>query len=112
MEIFKDIQGYEWIYQVSNIGNIKRLAKEIIRNNWWVQTFKEKQLKISNDSYWYWQISLAHLWIVKKAKPHRLVIQAFVWEIPIDKQINHINWNKLDNRLENAETTKKVKNMT
>ena len=30
MEIFKDIKGYEKIYQVSNLGNIKSLAREII----------------------------------------------------------------------------------
>lgn len=31
IEIWKDIKGYEGLYQVSNLGNIKALEKSVIR---------------------------------------------------------------------------------
>ena len=32
-EIWKDIEGYEGIYQVSNKGNVKSLSRNVLRNN-------------------------------------------------------------------------------
>lgn len=39
----------------------------------------------------------------KLAKVHRLVVTAFLEEIPVEKQVNHKNGQKADNRLENLE---------
>ena len=38
-EIWKDIKGYEGLYQVSNLGRVKSIKKTIIRNNNYKQTF-------------------------------------------------------------------------
>jgi hypothetical protein len=35
-EIFKDIPGYEGIYQVSNLGNVKSLPREIWKNGFYI----------------------------------------------------------------------------
>ena len=32
-EIWKDIQGYEGLYQISNLGRVKSLKRTIITNN-------------------------------------------------------------------------------
>lgn len=44
-EVWKDIKGYEKLYQVSNLGRVKSLSKQIIRRNGRKQTFKEKNIK-------------------------------------------------------------------
>ena len=35
-EIWKDVEGYEKLYQVSNLGRVRSLGRDIIRNTrWW-----------------------------------------------------------------------------
>ena len=42
MEIYKDIKGYEGLYQVSNLGNVKSIERVIIRSDNRKRTIKEK----------------------------------------------------------------------
>ena len=67
-EIWKDIKDYEGLYQVSDLGRIKRLPKQILRSNGIKQTFKERQLALSHDKYGYIQISLSHEGLIVKKK--------------------------------------------
>ena len=60
MEEWKDIKGYEGLYQISNKGRVKSLAKEIITNNGYsvcVKKYGEKILKphhsVINQSTWW-----------------------------------------------------------
>lgn len=92
MEIFKNIPWYEWKYQVSNLGRVKSL-----------KFFKEKLLKLNKDKYWYTQVSLYYKNKYLKIKTHRLVAQTFIDNILNKNQVNHINWNRIDNRVENLE---------
>lgn len=90
-EIWKDIPGYEDLYQVSNIGNIR------IKN--YRKSGKPKIRKASNNKCGYIGINLikdgkAHYHLV-----HRLVYSAFIGTIPEGMQINHINEIKSDNRI-------------
>ena len=92
-EIWKDIVGYEGLYQVSNTGKIKSLNYN--------HTGREKILKqrLFNRGYLY-----VGLWKNGKQKyfsVHRLEYEAFYGEIPKGMQVNHINEIKTDNRLEN-----------
>jgi hypothetical protein len=48
-EIWKDIPGYEGWYQVSNMGNIKSLSREVLRNGEYPMKIKEKILKFWED---------------------------------------------------------------
>lgn len=57
MEVFKDVVGYEGLYKVSNLGNVKRLANNIKRD--------EIILKHGIDTYGY---SLLVLYKEKKTK--------------------------------------------
>lgn len=47
----------------------------------------------------------------KLAKVHRLVVTAFLEEIPVEKQVNHKNGQKADNRLENLEVVTPSENV-
>jgi len=70
MEEWKDIKGYEWLYQVSNKWRIKRIS--------YVRVTTDKILK-----QWkfrgYSVIKLSIKWKVKNFRVHRLVAQAFLW---------------------------------
>lgn len=106
MEIFKDIKGYEKIYQVSNLGNIKSLAREIIsikNGKFRKQKIEEKILKnnITKTGY-----CIVHLCKNRKRKAktvHRLVAEAFIKNPCNYKQINHIDGNKKNNNVKNLE---------
>lgn len=86
-EIWKDIKGYEQLYQVSNLGRVKRITTgKILKPN-----------VVRN----YFRIRLCKEGCYKNISIHRLVYETFVGEIPEGMQVNHINERKNDNRLEN-----------
>jgi hypothetical protein len=93
MEIFKDIVGYEGLYQVSNMGRIKSIiyANEVI-------------LK-SHENKGYLQVSLTKN---KKRKPqrvHQLIAMTFLNHTPCghDLVVDHIDSNKTNNKLDNLQ---------
>lgn len=91
-EIWKDIKWYEGLYKVSNMGNVMSLK--------WG---KERILKKRIEGRGYFWVVLCLEWVQKSLKVHRLVSQAFIWNPQNKPQVNHINWIKTDNRLENLE---------
>ena len=91
-EIWKDVVGYEGLYQVSNQGRVKSFKWN-----------KERFLKPSMDKDGYLLVNLCAGGKRKTFKVHRLVCEAF-HENPDNKpQVNHINEIKTDNRACNLE---------
>ena len=94
MEIWKDVKGYEGLYQVSNLGRIKSLGN--------LQNRKEKLLKINiRNGY-----CTTYLYKNNKKKSflcHRLVAEAFISNPDNLPQVNHKDENKLNNCVENLE---------
>ncbi len=72
-------------------------------------TWKEKILKQKPNNYWYLPICVLLNWNKKIYKVHRLVMLAFHW--PSDLQVNHKNWIKSDNKLENLEYCTQSENL-
>jgi hypothetical protein len=101
MEIWKDIAGYEGLYQVSNLGRVKSLDREK-SNGTGVYTLPGK-IKTGNERRGYLGIQLFKSKKFKNVYIHRLVAEAFIPNPERKETINHINGNKLDNRVENLE---------
>jgi hypothetical protein len=104
-EIWKDIPGYENIYQVSNMGRIKSLSRKRLvnkkTNSYYLMP--EKIMVIKTDKNGYCHITLCKNDTRKTYWLHRLVLKNFVENPNNFPQINHINGNKSDNRVENLE---------
>ncbi len=97
VEIFKDIPWYEGLYQVSNLGNVKSL------NSWRRRKWMQKILKSSLNNKWYCYIVLCKDWKQKHFLIHRLVAITFLDKIDLKILVNHKDWIKLNNNLENLE---------
>lgn len=98
-EIWKDIEGYEGLYQISNLGRVKSFGNGS-KSRWYG---KERILSATNDSKGYKQIKLTNKKERKTFKVHRLVAQAFIpnpYNLP---QINHKDEVKSNNRADNLE---------
>ena len=107
MEIWKDIPGYENLYQVSNLGNIRRIL--FINNQ--VQkkkiTIIKKQINKRNRI----QASLYKNGKRKNLLVHRLVAMAFLDNPNNYPEVNHIDGNSLNNNVDNLEWCTKKYNM-
>ena len=109
-EIWKDIEGYEGLYQVSNFGNVKSLSKMWKSGSgYYIQ--KEIILKQQLKSKRYLGVGLTKNKKWKNFLVHRLVAEAFLENPNHYNQINHIDCNKLNNNIENLEWCSQEQNL-
>ena len=111
-EIWKDILGYEGLYQVNDYGNVKSLSRTITKGNSTYIT-KDRLLKQSIDSQGYPYVNLSDYKKQKTFRVHQLVAVAFLNHTP-DKHkglvIDHIDNNKLNNMTTNLQLITNKKN--
>lgn len=104
MEIFKPVLGYAGIYEISNMGRVKSLSREIERKDGNTRTTKEKIIVPFNTKCGYHQIVLTNKdGVKKKHYIHRLVANSFLPNLNNLPIVNHKNENKKDNRVSNLE---------
>ena len=95
-EIWKDIQDYEGLYKVSNLGRIKSLPRNGTIN-------QDRILKQTKDNNGYLIVGLHKNNTVKKTSVHRIVAKAFIKNVENYDVINHKDGNKQNNRVDNLE---------
>lgn len=87
-EIWKDIRGYEGLYQVSDLGRVRR---------------GNKLLHLNTNTYGYKHITLCKNNVPKTVVVHKLVADAFIENPQSKPQINHKDGNKENNTVANLE---------
>lgn len=100
-EIWKDIPGYEGLYQVSSMGNIRGLEHFIITKNKKRIKYKPRNITLHTDFYGYNYVWLHKNGIKKRIKVHRIVASVFIQNPELKPEIDHINAVRTDNRIEN-----------
>lgn len=90
--VWKDVVGWEGVYQVSNYGEIKSLHYN-----------KERIMKQSTDTNGYLQVKLNKNGNGKAYLVHRLVAQAFIPNYHNKPFINHLDSNPKNNKITNLE---------
>jgi hypothetical protein len=116
-EVWRDVQGYEGLYQVSNLGRVKSLNREVTRKyksgktSTWIQ--KGKVLKAPLDISGYPRVALYKNYKSKFVFVHRLVAQAFLGSVKVtdDMQVNHMDGIKTNNYVDNLEWCTRSENM-
>lgn len=104
-EIWKDIPNYEGIYQVSNFGNVKSLSR-LMNKGKAIFVSKEKIMSKHINKDGYYCVTLKKDKKSRTNKNHQLVAIAFLNHTPdgtLKLVVDHINDNRLDNRLENLQ---------
>ena len=99
VEIWKDILGYEGIYQVSNLGNVRCL---VFRNNRYCIN-KIFNKKLAHDKKGYVRTTLTNNGVTKYFLVHRLVAQAFLDNPNNLPLVNHKDENPTNNNVNNLE---------
>lgn len=107
--IWKPVVGFEGLYEVSNTGVVKSLFRTV-KSKGSKKVVPERILKPRLDEWGYEGVSLCKNGKQYGKLVHRLVAEAFISPFGGD-QVNHIDGNKLNNRVENLEWCTGSENM-
>ncbi|MBZ5203223.1 HNH endonuclease [Planomicrobium chinense] len=102
--IWKDVVGYEGIYEVSNTGEVRTHENKTTftemhgKRKWKQRVLKQKISKDNTCRVNLWKDGNVQTWLV-----HRLVAFAFIPQVPGKDYINHIDGSRLNNHVSNLE---------
>lgn len=114
MKDWKDIEGYEGIYQVSSEGLIKSLERTVLNKNGKFQYYPEKLLKFdihSSNTTSYCRVTLCKDHKIKRFCVHRIVAATFIPNLDGKPCVNHKDNNGLNNSVSNLEWCTHSENM-
>lgn len=101
-EVWKPVPGYEGLYEASSLGRIRSLGNgRNVKGRILVQVFGNTE---------YLRVCLYKNKTKSMKSVHRLVYSAFYGPIPPGMEVNHINEDKTDNRLENLNLMTRTEN--
>lgn len=102
IEEWKDIEGYEGIYQVSNYGRVKSLPRKLW-NGYYFFVSKEKILKTWLSSGYPTVCLHSEDKTIKYIRVHRLVAKAFIPNPNNYRVVNHLDGGRTNNHVNNLE---------
>ena len=110
-KIWKDIPGYEGLYQVNNLGEVKSLKRYVNHSVVGLKRVVNEKIKKPVMADRYLQIKLHRDGVGKHFLLHRIVANAFVPNPNGKQQVNHKDGNKLNNKYTNLEWCTSFENM-
>lgn len=103
MEIWKDIKGYEGLYQVSNLGRVKSLSRWTRGRNYKKRLLKERILNTTKNPKYYPKVTLCKNKNKETFNVHNLVADSFLVKEDDSLFVDHIDNNKLNNNSDNLQ---------
>lgn len=111
-EIWKDISGYEGLYQVSNLGHVRSVDRDIVYSTGRIQHMHGMQLKCTLQSNGYYTVGLyGRDHKVKTISVHRLVAIHFILNPDNYPEVNHKDGDKANNCVTNLEWVSELLNI-
>ncbi len=101
-EEWKDVKGFEGLYQVSNCGRVRSLDRKV-QNRHGIALKKGKVLSVANTNKRYKKVNLWKNNVGQSFLVHRLVAEAFVDNPNSLPEVNHKDENPDNNHVDNLE---------
>lgn len=106
-ECWREVVGYEGLYEVSDHGQVRSLDRIVNQVNRWGSVNRQHRksvlLKQTKKSNAYMQVGLYREGVFKSALVHRLVAEAFIRSMLPLEQVNHIDGDHGNNNIANLE---------
>jgi len=102
-EIWRDVVGFEGLYQVSNMGSVRSCYHVVMRSNGRKRTVYPVTLKPQKSAHGYFMFNLSKNGKGKTIVAHRIVAIAFIPNPENKPQVNHKDGNKKNNHVSNLE---------
>lgn len=113
MEIWKDIKGYEGLYQISDLGNVKVISRRVINHrSGSTRLMREKLMNPFDNGHGYLVVSLRNGEKRKNHYVHRIVAEAFLVNQDNKPNINHKDYNTKNNVATNLEWCTQKENIS
>lgn len=103
MEIWKEIKGYDGLYEVSNFGSVKSIDRLVIHSNGLIFNYKGNNLKQECVKNNYRRVTLSKNNKQKRFHVHRLVALHFIPNPKNKPCVNHIDGDTSNNYVANLE---------
>lgn len=106
MEVWKDVVGFEGFYEVSNLGNVRgkaRVVEYCLPSGVLVRRTIPSMVKRQRVQRGYCYVMMSKDGVLRNYLVHRIVADAFLIGGNGQDQVNHINFDGTDNRVENLE---------